>query len=111
MYNKDGSPRIMAVDCGIKNNQIRCLVQRGCHVTVVPWNYDFNKDIKGRNHMTPTWLSHGTFPQILMDYFSAMVQGTLPIVWTLYRLFLNMSTRKKQTNPYLEYVWVTSYYL
>ena len=47
VYNKEGTPRIIAVDCGIKNNQIRCLLNRGCHVTVVPWNHDFNKDMKG----------------------------------------------------------------
>ena len=47
VYNKGGTPRILAVDCGIKNNQIRCLLHRGCHVTVVPWNHDFNKDMKG----------------------------------------------------------------
>lgn len=38
-YNADGHIRIMAVDCGIKNNQIRCLCSRGVSVTVVPWDY------------------------------------------------------------------------
>ena len=28
----------------MKNNQIRCLVERGASVKVVPWNYNFNKD-------------------------------------------------------------------
>ena len=37
----------MAVDCGIKCNQIRCLAMRGAAVTVVPWDYDFNKDMNG----------------------------------------------------------------
>eukprot|EP00501_MAST-03F_sp_TOSAG23-6_P000414 GSMAST32.ASY1.ANO1.426.1 assembled CDS len=31
----------MVVDCGMKNNMIRCFVDRGAEVTVVPWNYDF----------------------------------------------------------------------
>ena len=44
MFNPSGSVKILAVDCGIKNNQIRCLVSRGAAVTVVPWDYDFNKD-------------------------------------------------------------------
>lgn len=30
----------MMIDCGVKNNQIRCLVSRGVCVTVVPWNAD-----------------------------------------------------------------------
>ena len=44
VYNPSGSLRIVAVDCGIKNNQIRCLASRGACVQVVPWNYDFTKD-------------------------------------------------------------------
>jgi len=41
-YNDGGTIHIVAVDCGIKNNQIRCLCERGAKVTVVPWNYNFN---------------------------------------------------------------------
>lgn len=29
---------VVAIDCGIKNGIIRCLNQRGCNVTVVPYN-------------------------------------------------------------------------
>lgn len=36
--------KIVAVDCGMKYNQIRCLASRGARVEVVPWDYDFNKD-------------------------------------------------------------------
>eukprot|EP00434_Breviolum_minutum_P031230 symbB.v1.2.027619.t1/scaffold2810.1/size69760/1 len=36
---------ILAVDCGMKNNIIRYLVQKlGLRVTVVPWDYDFTQD-------------------------------------------------------------------
>ena len=38
-YNPDGCVRILAVDCGMKNNQIRCLCERGASVTVVPWDH------------------------------------------------------------------------
>lgn len=38
----------MAVDCGLKNNQIRCLVERGCSVTVVPYNYPIDEKINGK---------------------------------------------------------------
>ncbi|KAJ8033298.1 CAD protein [Holothuria leucospilota] len=41
VFNKGGSYKIMAVDCGIKNNQIRNLAQLGAEVTVVPWDYSF----------------------------------------------------------------------
>lgn len=40
-FNPKGSPRICAVDCGLKYNQIRCLVDRGARVDLVPWNHDF----------------------------------------------------------------------
>ncbi|KAG0253856.1 hypothetical protein BG011_006118, partial [Mortierella polycephala] len=36
--------RILAVDVGMKYNQIRCFVARGVEVKVVPWDYDFNAD-------------------------------------------------------------------
>lgn len=43
-YNPSGTVKIIAVDCGIKNNQIRCLATRGACVKVVPWNYNFTTD-------------------------------------------------------------------
>lgn len=36
--------RILAVDVGLKFNQIRCFVKRGVELKVVPWDYDFSKD-------------------------------------------------------------------
>ncbi|KHJ88360.1 carbamoyl-phosphate synthase, small subunit [Oesophagostomum dentatum] len=39
-----GTLTVVAVDCGLKNNQIRCLVDRGVCVKVVPWNYPFEKE-------------------------------------------------------------------
>ena len=50
IHNPSGEFKIIAVDCGIKYNQIRCLIARGAAVKVVPWNYDFNNDVtKGGN--------------------------------------------------------------
>lgn len=37
-----GRKRVVLVDCGAKNNIIRCLLNRGVEVIRVPWNYDFN---------------------------------------------------------------------
>ncbi|NXX54588.1 PYR1 protein, partial [Scopus umbretta] len=39
VFNPGGSLRIMAVDCGLKYNQVRCLCERGAAVTVVPWDH------------------------------------------------------------------------
>ena len=44
LYNPLGSPHIVAVDCGMKNNQICCLAMRGAAVKVVPWDYNFNQE-------------------------------------------------------------------
>lgn len=40
----NGDVKLIAVDCGIKNNIIRQLAVRGATVKVVPWDYDFNKE-------------------------------------------------------------------
>ncbi|XP_071499632.1 multifunctional protein CAD-like [Diadema antillarum] len=39
VYNKGAPLRIMAIDCGLKYNQIRLLAKRGAEVTLVPWDY------------------------------------------------------------------------
>ncbi|ORY96495.1 isoaspartyl dipeptidase-like protein [Syncephalastrum racemosum] len=36
--------RIMAVDVGMKFNQIRCFVFRGVELKIVPWDYDFTTE-------------------------------------------------------------------
>ncbi|KAI7827997.1 class I glutamine amidotransferase-like protein [Gamsiella multidivaricata] len=41
--NPMGDVKIALIDCGVKENILRCLVARGASVTVFPWNYDFNK--------------------------------------------------------------------
>lgn len=39
----EGKKTVVLVDCGVKENIIRCLLKRGVKVIRVPWNYDFNK--------------------------------------------------------------------
>lgn len=41
VYNPEGEYKVVMVDYGAKFNIIRCLVERGCAVTRVPWDYDF----------------------------------------------------------------------
>ena len=44
----NGGPRVVLVDCGVKNNIMRCLLKRGATVIRVPWDYDFsNEDYDG----------------------------------------------------------------
>ena len=40
-YNEGAGKRVVLVDCGVKANIIRCLVNRGVEVIRVPWNYDY----------------------------------------------------------------------
>uniref|UniRef100_A0A914ZCL9 Glutamine amidotransferase domain-containing protein n=1 Tax=Panagrolaimus superbus TaxID=310955 RepID=A0A914ZCL9_9BILA len=39
-----GALKIIAVDCGLKYNQIRCLCDRGVTVKVVPYNYPIENE-------------------------------------------------------------------
>ncbi len=39
----DGVKKVVLVDCGVKTNIIRCLLNRGVDVIRVPWDYDFNE--------------------------------------------------------------------
>lgn len=43
VYGK-GRPRILAIDCGMKENIVRSFVERGATVIRVPWNYNFSKE-------------------------------------------------------------------
>ncbi len=40
----NGKHRIVLVDCGVKNNIIRCLLNRDATVIRVPWNYDYSHE-------------------------------------------------------------------
>ncbi|GJJ14186.1 hypothetical protein Clacol_008448 [Clathrus columnatus] len=41
-HHPSGRPlRVLAIDVGMKYNQIRCFTSRGVEVKVVPWDYDF----------------------------------------------------------------------
>lgn len=54
VYNRGGQPRITVIDCGMKNNQLRCLIGRGACVTVVPWDHPINL-----NEMDGLFVSNG----------------------------------------------------
>lgn len=40
-YGIGNAKKVVLVDCGVKNNIIRCLLRRGAHVIRVPWDCDF----------------------------------------------------------------------
>ena len=39
----EDAPKVVLVDCGVKHNIIRNLINRGVEVVRVPWDYDFNQ--------------------------------------------------------------------
>lgn len=44
----NGKYKILLIDCGVKNNIIRCFLERNCTVIRVPWNYNFlNEEYDG----------------------------------------------------------------
>lgn len=50
----NGLYKIILIDCGVKNNIIRCLLKRNCTVIRVPWNYNFIND-----HYDGVFISNG----------------------------------------------------
>ena len=42
-YGEGKGKKVVLVDCGVKNNIIRCLIKRGVEVIRVPWNYDYTE--------------------------------------------------------------------
>lgn len=40
-YNEGAGKKVILVDCGVKYNIIRCLINREVEVIRVPWNYDY----------------------------------------------------------------------
>jgi carbamoyl-phosphate synthase small subunit len=40
----NGEYKVLLVDCGTKNNIVRCLTKRGVSVKRVPWDYDFSNE-------------------------------------------------------------------
>ena len=44
----NGEHKVVLIDCGVKNNIIRCLLDRNATVIRVPWDYDFtNEEFNG----------------------------------------------------------------
>jgi carbamoyl-phosphate synthase small subunit len=56
VYNPTGAYHIALVDCGAKENIIRCLAERGARVTVFPHDFDFSSSL---NEFDGVFLSNG----------------------------------------------------
>ena len=80
VFNKGLSPRVVAVDCGIKNNIIRCLCERKVQVTVVPFDYDLEAH---RDEYDGIFLSNGPgnpeMAQATIDHLKWAITTDIPI--------------------------------
>jgi carbamoyl-phosphate synthase (ammonia) len=56
VFGKGNPHKILAVDCGIKNNMIRMLVDRGAELKVVPWDHNLYDELP---HVDGIFLSNG----------------------------------------------------
>lgn len=75
----DGEHKVVLVDCGTKNNILRCLLQRGAKVKRVPWDYDYtNEEYDG------LFISNGPGDPAMCDvtvsYLSKALQNDKPIM-------------------------------
>lgn len=62
--------RILAIDVGLKFNQIRCFVKRGVELKVVPWDYDFTQE-----QYDGLFISNGPGdPSVLTDLCNRLAQ-------------------------------------
>ena len=56
VFGQGNATKVIAVDCGMKNNIIRHLVKRGVELTVVPWDYPFAAEVQNYDGL---FLSNG----------------------------------------------------
>ncbi|KAG2098073.1 carbamoyl-phosphate synthetase [Suillus cothurnatus] len=73
--------RVVAVDVGMKYNQIRCFTKRGVELKVVPWNYDFINEAEPYDGL---FISNGpgdpvTIMSTVKRIAQAMEKGNRPI--------------------------------
>lgn len=73
--NPDADFRVSVMDFGVKKNILRCLVERGCYVTVFPHNATFNEI----NATEPSgyFLSNGPGDPAAMDYAMDTIKAIL----------------------------------
>jgi carbamoyl-phosphate synthase/aspartate carbamoyltransferase len=67
--------RVLCVDVGLKFNQLRCLIQRGVEVQVVPWDYDF-PSLAGKEY-DGLFLSNGPGDPALMKDTVKHIQAAM----------------------------------
>ena len=77
--NLDNGPTVLVIDCGLKANQLRCLMKAGAGtIHVVPWDYDFmNTDIKFDRLFISNGPGDPTDCQVLIERVAEFISGQL----------------------------------
>ncbi len=75
----NGAHKVVLIDCGVKNNIIRCLIDRNATVIRVPWDYDFtNEEFDG------LFISNGpgdpAMCKVTVDYIKTVLNTEKPIM-------------------------------
>jgi carbamoyl-phosphate synthase small subunit len=75
----EGEYKVVLIDCGVKNNIIRCLLDRNATVIRVPWDYDFtNEEFDG------VFISNGPGDPAMCDdtvkYIKSAIDDEKPIM-------------------------------
>lgn len=76
--NDAPAKRVILLDCGVKHNIIRCLIQRGVEVIRVPWDYDFNS-IEANGLFLSNGPGDPDTCQVAVDHIRTFMQNGLPI--------------------------------
>lgn len=75
----NGKHKVVLVDCGVKNNIIRCLLERDATVIRVPWDYDFTGE-----EYDGLFISNGPGDPALCDatvkYIKSAIDAEKPIM-------------------------------
>lgn len=75
LYEK-GKKRVIVVDCGMKNNIIRNLLDRNLTVLRVPWNYDF---IENKEKFDGIFLSNGPGDPSMLTELHTIIKKALAL--------------------------------
>ncbi|WP_163708805.1 glutamine-hydrolyzing carbamoyl-phosphate synthase small subunit [Mangrovibacterium lignilyticum] len=70
----NGEHKVVLVDCGVKNNIIRCLLNRNSTVIRVPWDYDFTTD-----EFDGVFLSNGPGDPAMCDKTVANIEKAIQL--------------------------------
>ena len=66
--NTESNVRVLAIDCGMKRNQLNMLLKGGASVKVVPWDYQIKLDFVKETNFKPTHLFISNGPGDPQDY-------------------------------------------